>query len=395
VLFLDHVGVLGGAELCLLDVAVRYADSGKVLLLADGPFRERLERAEVSVEVLPTSPAVSGIRRGWGTKQDLRALPAVLELSWRVARMARGYDVLYANSQKALIVGALAGKIARRPVIWHLHDILTADHFSQAHRRLAVAVSNLLVSRVVANSRATAEAFAESGGRVERVRVVYNGIDPTPFRSVVPAEVDNLRRELGLAGVPVVSVFSRLAPWKGQHVLLEALARLPGVHAMLVGAPLFGEDNYAKDLRQRAEALDVADRVRFLGFRRDVPSLMHLSDIVVHTSVAPEPFGRVIVEGMLARRPVVASRAGGAAEIVHDGVSGVLVAPGDADALAAALTHLLANPAKAQALAETGYKMALARFSLRSMLENVEQQMQQAAAQRTGVLNTFFSAEQN
>jgi glycosyltransferase involved in cell wall biosynthesis len=381
VLFLDHVGVLGGAELCLLDIALHHADFGKVLLLADGPLRERLERAEVSVEVLSTSPAVSGIRREGGTKQDLRAVPAVLQLSLRVARMARGYDVLYANSQKALIVGALAGKIAGKPVIWHLHDILTADHFSRTHRRLAVAVGNLLVSRVVANSKATAKAFAESGGRVERVRVVYNGIDPTPFRSVPQPEMDNVRRELGLVGVPVVSVFSRLALWKGQHVLLEALARLPGVHALLVGAPLFGEDDYAKDLRRQAKALDVADRAHFLGFRRDIPSLMRLSDIVVHTSVAPEPFGRVIVEGMLALRPVVAARAGGAAEIVDDGVSGVLVAPGDANALAAALTDLLVNPAKAQALAEAGYKMALERFSLRSMLENLEQQMQQAVAQ--------------
>jgi glycosyltransferase involved in cell wall biosynthesis len=211
--------------------------------------------------------------------------------------------------------------------------------------------------------------------------VVYNGIDPTPFRSVPQPEMDNVRRELGLVGVPVVSVFSRLALWKGQHVLLEALARLPGVHALLVGAPLFGEDDYAKDLRRQAKALDVADRAHFLGFRRDIPSLMRLSDIVVHTSVAPEPFGRVIVEGMLALRPVVAARAGGAAEIVDDGVSGVLVAPGDANALAAALTDLLVNPAKAQALAEAGYKMALERFSLRSMLENLEQQMQQAVAQ--------------
>jgi glycosyltransferase involved in cell wall biosynthesis len=144
---------------------------------------------------------------------------------------------------------------------------------------------------------------------------------------------------------------------------------------------LFGEDDYAKDLRQQAKALDVADRVHFLAFRPDVPSLMRLSDVVVHTSVAPEPFGRVIVEGMLALKPVVAARAGGAGEIVDDGVSGVLVAPGDANALAAALAGLLANPAKAQALAETGYRMALERFSLRSMLENVEQQIQHVLAQ--------------
>jgi glycosyltransferase involved in cell wall biosynthesis len=151
---------------------------------------------------------------------------------------------------------------------------------------------------------------------------------------------------------------------------------------MLVGAPLFGEDNYAKDLRQRAEALDVADRVRFLGFRRDVPSLMHLSDIVVHTSVAPEPFGRVIVEGMLARRPVVATRAGAAVEIIEDGVSGCLVPPGDAKALATVLGSLLANSAKVRALAEAGYAAALERFSLEAMLEGIEEQLQQALVYR-------------
>lgn len=376
-LFVDHAGVLGGAELCLLDIARYYPGTAKVLLFADGPFRRRLERAGVAVEVLRAPGVVEGIRREEGSGRSLRAAPAVLRLGLRLARAARGYDVIYANSQKASVVGALAGRIARKPVIWHLHDIMTAEHFSRTHRRLAIAVGNGLVRRVVANSVATAEAFAQSGGEAGKVRVVYNGIDPSPYDSVAPAEVEALRRELGLDGSPVVGLFSRLAPWKGQHVLIEALTRLPGVHALLVGGALFGEHAYAESLREQAVGRGVADRVHFLGFREDVPGLMRLSNVVVHASVAPEPFGRMIVEGMLARRPVVASRSGGATEIVEDGVSGALVPPGDPGALAAALNDLLANAPKSRAMAATGYANALDRFSLQAMIDGVNGQIQE------------------
>ena len=379
VLFLDHAGVLSGAELSLLDIARHYVDSSKVLLLADGPFRERLEQVGIAVEVLPAPPAVVGIsREGNGGIGDLQAVPGLLTLAWRVARLARNYDVLYANSQKALIVGALAGKLASTPVVWHLRDILSPDHFSPKRRWLAVTLANHLVGRVIANSEASAAAFVRSGGQAERVRVVYNGIDPRLFESVLPTEVDALKEELNLAEVPIIGTFSRLACWKGQHVLLEALTHLPGVHALLVGDALFGEEaDYLNALRKRAKALKIADRVHFLGFRRDIPQLMRLSDVVVHTSIAPEPFGRVIVEGMLARRPVVATRAGGTVEIIEDGVSGVLVPPGNAEALATVLADLLAEPSRGRALARAGYAVALERFSLRAMLEGIEEQLRQ------------------
>jgi glycosyltransferase involved in cell wall biosynthesis len=382
VLFLDHTGTLGGAELFLLDVALHHVGSSSVLLFADGPFRERLEREGVAVKVLPASHFVSGIKREGSGMRDLWAVPAVLRLGWRVARIARGYDVLYANSQKAFVVSALAGKIAGKPVIWHLHDALTAEHFSRGHRYLVVALANYLAVRVIANSRATAEAFARSGGKAERVSVVYNGIDPEPFDSVTPAEVDSLREELGLAASLVIGAFSRLAPWKGQHVLLEALTRLPGVHILLVGEALFGEQAYARALRKRAEELGVADRVHFLGFREDVPRLMRVSDVVAHASVASEPFGRMIVEGMLARKPVVASRAGGTTEIVEDGVSGILFPPGDTSALTGALAGLLADPSKRRALAEAGRAVASEYFSLEAMLEGVARHIREVVTSR-------------
>lgn len=379
VLFLDHTGELGGAELCLLDIARLYHGPCKVLIFSNGPFGRRLERAGVEVAVLPAPSAVSDIRREGTAVRSLLAVPAVLGLARRVARAARAHDVLYANSQKAFIVGSLAGRMAGKPVIWHLHDVLTADHFSSANRRLAVAMANRLVSRVVANSEASARAFVECGGQASKVRVVYNGIDSAAFKSVGPKATGDLKRSLGIdEGNPVIGAFSRLAPWKGQHVLLDALSRLPGPHALIVGEALFGEEAYAKDLRRRASSLGVQDRVHFLGFREDVPRLMRLSDVVVHASTAPEPFGRMIVEGMLARRPVVASRAGGALEIVEDGVNGLLVPPGDAEALAEALSGLLAAPPRGEALAERGYAAAAERFSLGTMMEGVEREIRAA-----------------
>jgi len=348
-----------------------------VVLLADGPFRQWLEKAGVEVEMLPAPKNVSGIAREGGFRRDLLAVPGVLKLARRVAKLARNYNLIYANSQKALVIGALAGKIAGKPVIWNQHDMLTADHFSRGHRWLVVTLVNRMVLRVIANSRASAASFVESGGRAERVRVVYNGVDPAPFEAVTSDELDALRQELNLEKTPIVGVFSRLAPWKGQHVLLEALSTLPAVHALLVGEAIFGEQAYATALRERSEALGVEDRVHFLGFRRDIPQLLRLSDVVAHTSVAPEPFGRVIVEGMLARSPVVATRAGGPLEIVEDGVNGILTPPGDAEALATALKGLLDDPNRAHALAEAGYAAALERFSLRAMVEGVAQQIQE------------------
>jgi glycosyltransferase involved in cell wall biosynthesis len=170
-----------------------------------------------------------------------------------------------------------------------------------------------------------------------------------------------------------VGVFSRLAPWKGQHVLIDALSDLPGVHALFVGDALFdGDESYAETLRTRAAQRGVADRAHFLGFRDEVPVLMQLVDVVVHTSTAPEPFGRVIVEGMLARRPVIATNAGGAREIVDDGCTGLLVPPGDTRALAAALRHVVDYPQQAATITEAAHARARRRFSKQAMIARID-----------------------
>jgi glycosyltransferase involved in cell wall biosynthesis len=377
VLFLDHVGVLGGGELSLLDIASAYRERSTVAILADGPFRDRLAGAGVRVEVLSGDPDLLALRRET-TLASGRALRGLGRAVAQVARSGKGYDLLYANSQKAFVVAALAGVLCRRPVIWHLRDLLCEAHFSRTNVRLVVLLANRLCARVVANSEATARAFVARGGREGKVRVVHTGIDPTPFQLVSDAQARRTREELGVPGsAPLVGVFGRLHPWKGQHVALQALAQLPGVHGIIVGDALFGEGAYLQQLRERARALAIESRVQFLGFRADVPLLMRSVDVVLHTSAAPEPFGRVIVEGMLAGRPVIATRAGGALEIVEPGVSGLLVTPGDAEDLARSLGMLLGDARLREALGRGARERAERLFTAEAMVTGVARQIEE------------------
>ena len=370
ILFIDHAGVLGGAELSLLDLAAAFGDRAEVLLLADGPFRPALERRGVRVSVEPLG-ALKHVKKETRLPRPAAFTDAV-RIGRRVAKRAAPHKLIYANSQKAFVVAAAAGLLARRPVVWHLRDILASPHFSATNVRAAVTLANFRAARVIANSRATAEAFVAAGGRESLVRVVHNGIDPAPFDAVTPAAAAETRAGLGIPpGAFVVSLFGRFHPWKGQQVLLEALAALPRVHALFVGAPLFGEEAFASALHALAVKTGVADRAHFLGFRADVPELMRASDAVVHASVYPEPFGRVIVEGMLAGRPVIATRAGGVTEIIDD-ETGVLVPPNDAAALARAIDALAADPARAATIAARGATRARSEFSVEAMVRGVE-----------------------
>jgi glycosyltransferase involved in cell wall biosynthesis len=370
VLFVDHSGVLGGGELSLLDISRRYRETSAVLLLSDGPFRDVLQAEGIPVRVLGAGASLLAVRRDGGGR-SMKAVGELARLAWKLASIARAFDLIYANSQKAFVVSALAGGLARRPVLWHLRDILSDAHFGAANLRLVTLLANRFARRVIANSEATAGAFIARRGKPEKVRVVYNGIDARGFTGAGPTEAQTIREELGIHDQPLVGVFGRFHPWKGQHVAVQVLARLPGVHAIFVGDALFGEQEYVAEVRRRAHELGLDDRIHFLGFRRDLPRLMRAVDVVLHTAVAPEPFGRVILEGMLACRPVVATRAGGAVEIVQDGVTGRLIAPGDVRGFTDAVADLLADPARRAAIGEAARERAERDFSVEAMLAGV------------------------
>jgi len=199
--------------------------------------------------------------------------------------------------------------------------------------------------RVIAISRFIA-ALIEARHRVprERIRVIPRGVDPRRFdpAAVAPARILAQREAWGAApGQRLVLLPARLTRWKGPMVLVEALAQLPGVIGVLAGG---GNEAFARELRDRAAALGVANRLVLAGHVEAMDVALLAADVVVHASTDPEAFGRTVIEAQAMARPVIASDLGGPRETVEDGVTGWRVPPGDAGALAAALRRVLALP---------------------------------------------------
>jgi glycosyltransferase involved in cell wall biosynthesis len=258
-----------------------------------------------------------------------------------------------------------------------LRDVLSADHFSATLRRIVVFLANWKARRVIANSVATGNAFAAVGGNADKISVAYPGIDETPFASISATTIAAIRAEIGAGDVPLIGVFGRLSLWKGQAVFIDAIARLPDAIGVIVGGPLFGHEKFAAELTERVAALGLEGRIRFLGFRNDIPALMTAMDIVVHSSIAAEPFGRVVVEGMLAGRPMVASAAGGVLEILEHSKTGWLYEPGSPDALAGTLRLVLENRAQAAAIAKAGQMHARDTFTVAATVKQIEDALRQ------------------
>jgi glycosyltransferase involved in cell wall biosynthesis len=370
ILFLDQSGQLGGAELCLLDLAKFYGDRCLVALFESGPLVDRLQQQNTPVQVL--QPQALQMRKDSGLWAGLRNLDRLMPLMNQVSQLARQADVIYVNTAKALVVGAIASLVSRKPLVYHLHDIISPEHFSRVNQTLLITLANWRAKRVIANSQAAKQAFIAAGGKADRVDVIYNGFDLDRY-AVPPSQAQQLRQQLGIDDKFVVGHFSRLSPWKGQHILLEALAQVPEhVVAVFVGAALFGEDEYAAQLQQQVKDLGLVDRVKFLGFRSDIPVLMAACDLVAHTSIAPEPFGRVIVEAMLGQTAVVATAAGGAIEIVAHDRTGWLTTPGDVAALARVIQRCVAEPEVTAQIAMQGYHAARQAFPLAKIQQQTD-----------------------
>ncbi len=187
-----------------------------------------------------------------------------------------------------------------------------------------------------------------------RLRVIPRGVDTAMFD---PAAVGGDRMARLAAqwrlpdGASVIMLPARLTRWKGQAVMLEAMARLErqDVYLVLVGAEQ-GRARFRRELLARAEALGVSSRLRLVGHCDDMPAALMLADVVANPSVEPEPFGRTVIEAQAMGRPVVVSDAGGTAETVDHGVTGWRVRPGDPGALAATIDVILRLPPAERAL---------------------------------------------
>jgi glycosyltransferase involved in cell wall biosynthesis len=267
-------------------------------------------------------------------------------------------DLVHTNSLKSAVYGLAAGRTGRVPVVWHIRDRNAADYLPTPAVRAVRVLSRVGPSAVLANSRTTLATLP--GAR--RGRVVPNAVPQPSVHATAPD-----------GPVQSVGVIGRLAPWKGQHVFLEAFAQAfpdpSSTRAVVIGGALFGEDDYERQLHDVASTLGIGSRTNFRGHLADPSQARADLDVVVHCSTIPEPFGQVVVEAMATGVPVVAAGAGGPAEVITDGQDGLLAPPGDRDALAACLTRLSDDLGLRERLVAAGRRRALDFTPERSAVE--------------------------
>jgi glycosyltransferase involved in cell wall biosynthesis len=380
ILFVDHTAVLGGGEIALLNL-VRYLDPVRfdvsVLLCSEGGLVDQLRAAGVTTHVLPLAPSIVHTRKGnlgFASLFRMRDLLRMLLYVFTLARFIRRnrYDLVHTNSLKADIIGGLAARLAGTRLIWHVRDRIDDDYLPRPVVIAFRTLCRLIPHHVIAVSHATLATIdparrpraRRSASR--RLHVVHDGIEGELFSDASPPPRNGDTR-IGLVG--------RISPFKGQHVFLEAAStvrdQFPHARFQIIGGALFAEDDYETRVRDMAATPRLKDAVEFTGFRSDVHQLISNLDILVHASTTGEPFGQVVVEGMAAGKPVIATRGGGVPEIVIDGVTGLLVPMSDAPAMAQAVCHLLQNPQAAADMGRRGQERALTCFTARATAANV------------------------
>jgi glycosyltransferase involved in cell wall biosynthesis len=353
ILFINNVSILGAGTSRSLLLLIRHLrstyDSAVVLDEGSGRLPEVLKEEGIPCYVLP--------RRTW------RYLPSLL---WLIIRGR--YNLLYGNSYFSRATnGAWLAALTRRPFIWHIRETITER---SPKRPLWLAAA------IIANSDDTAQRVKRSAPYVaDKVVTIGNGVDLTQFE-LNQSEVKCKGR--GIMGIPLADLViinvGLVCARKNQQAALEAAAvvmkQRPEVHLCFLGQVV--EPAYASSLEQRAKDLGLADRVHLLGETADVPSYLCASDVLLHTA-EKEPQGRVILEAMAARLPVVAYDVGGIHEALVHEETGFLVPFGDIPAVVGALRRLVEHPELRRTLGESGYSRVRAHFTAEGAARQVQQ----------------------
>ena len=289
-----------------------------------------------------------------------------------VARLSRvilnrRVDIVHAHRAHAHSVGLAAAWLTRRPFVVSRRTALRPrDNFGSRLKYRSRAVT-----RIVAVSQAVSRVLVDYGVGLDRISVIYSGVDPGLFgpRGRRP----DLWAELGLpAGAPVVGkVANAYGRSKGLVTFLEAAravaSRTPDVRFLLVGK---GTDS--EKMRAAVNSLGLQRVVVLAGYRSDVPDVLASLDMLVNCPTAREGLSMAVLEAMATGLPVIGTDVGGIPELVRDGETGLLVPPGDPGALAAAVLRLLSDPALAGRLAGSGLRFVRENLTVERMVVETE-----------------------
>jgi len=380
---------VGGAEFSLLEQVAHLRDCYEFHLIVpgEGPLKEGAQLAGAKVWVLPWPEGIARVGETAGLPSVARILRSATCLRSFTQQLSKLLDEIrpsafITNAAKAHIVGSLTRKRKDVPLIWYMRDGL--EHRALSRRLLA------LLSRrcdlAVCISRYVAAQFREYISASVPSNVIYNIVDLKRFQpgAVPPADLRKQPDEIWFG------ILGAITPLKGHDIFLDAAERvlrdLPSAIFFIVGNnPYVTESGhrYEEELRQRVLNSALRDRVKFLGFRNDVPAVLSQFDVLVQSNRGPEGLGRSVLEAMACRVPVIAVNKWGPAELIQDGQTGLLFAPTDARQLASHMRRLGGDESLRKAMGQRGHGWIHRNLVSAELAEKFDRVLASAIANKT------------
>jgi len=359
ILYIQGVSRYGGALESLYQLTRRLgAYKPLVATSREGELTRRLSGAGVEYFLVKMDM--------WRKVRTWPRLPLTLYRLFRKSHKEK-VVLIHCNTLWDTPYGVALGRLLKVPVVTHIRNTFEQEKIKKYWLDK--------VSLVITVSEAVAWPLKGVG---LSHRVIYNGVDLEVFdRKRVSGQ--QIRRELGLEGALVILLPGRVDTTKGQREAILAMERVvkkvPQAVLVIVGETSRQEAGLMEDLNTLAREAGVEERVIFTGAREDMPSLMASSDLVIMPSLesAKEGFGRVLIEAMAMGKATVATRTGGIPEVVEDGVTGILVSPGDVEALSEATVRLLKGQETRERMGEMGYKRVKELFDLNRTVAQMEE----------------------
>lgn len=364
ILFVNLAGTMGGAERSLLLAVEHLCSHFQTGVACPGGSPLWIELTSIRTErySLPGAPSC--------TYRSLRGIAYLLRASFRMIRIVlrANPDIVHANSFYAGAVSLPAAIVTRRKLIVHARDLADFGFLSRLY--------NWFCRKVIAVSHSVRSELVEQGINSERIEVIYNGVDEGSFDRPEQGGVSCISRDPDEQRAFVFGHVGQFVPWKKQTVFLEAASRvasvLSDVRFVLVGDDICGRDTaYKHSVLFHAANLDLSERVSFPGWEENMREVWGQINCLVHTADR-EPFGRVIVEAMAHKIPVIAVGACGPGEIIEDDKTGLLVQKDDIEELSETMIRIVRDRDFADKLANAGYEHVIANFTADKTAEQIQ-----------------------
>lgn len=384
ILFVTHSGELGGAESKMLTLIQDTKFECEILILSDGKLAEKAKRLGIKTQTLLMPKLISSLRKGTKSLDYSFGFSEMKNFLVKYNSRKDDFDFIVCMSQKAHFL-TLMSKIPKDKIIWFMNDRLNRDYFGFLAFNFIKISSKFTKYPIILNSKISKDDWHSAKARKNNIHIIPSGIDTTLYdkkKNNSDKKIAEIKDNYHSSADNVISLVGRICEWKGQDLAIEAIKDIDNAVLLIIGGAQFaGDELYEKFLKNKVQSYRLEKKIFFMGHVDNISDYLFASDLVIHCSTIPEPFGRVIVEGMLAEKIVLAPNSGGPLEILEEGKTGYFYKMGSIESLKTKIKEIfnkdksdietVAKNARAEALENYSSEMMTKKFE--EILENVSE----------------------